>query len=527
MPKHQELEDLSKHVQCHTQRLRNSEDLLDIYENDLLKFIDAYFRAIMADTTYFEVRARILPINVLIKIIDKLSKIYQGDGPTRTVQNGNDADQELLDFYIEAFDANVEFNQGNEFLNLDRYNLMQPFFDEINRKPALRAVPNDRFLVFSNNRINPLEPTHVMLNVGKATSLSKEDCAEGDIREVDLWWVWSAEEFFVMDSEGSLRRDQPEMQKNPEAKNPFSILQFQYFNSSKNFLIPPTDSDTKSMTVMIPAQLSQLAYAASFQAFSQIVAFNWDKANPIFAPNAVHFVNDSDDEKKARMEVIKPEVDITEVTQFVVTQLALWLETRGIKPGSIGKIDGSNMANGISKIIDEMDTAELRQKQADVYSRGERPFWDKVLKHMHPVWIAEGKVANRHLFSPNAFVKTEFPIQQVIISRKDVVDQVTAEMNAGLKSRETSIRELNPNWSDERIKEELELIDGSTQDTEEGQTTEETKAHTHAYSGGQTPTSRDLGNNQHDHGDDWSSAPFGAGHTHKNIETGEESGPPQ
>ncbi len=100
-------------------------------------------------------------------------------------------------------------------------------------------------------------------------------------------------------------------------------------------------------------------------------------------------------------------------------------------------------------------------------------------------------------------------------------------MNAGLKSRETSIRELNPNWSDDRVKKEMEAIDGITQNIEEGQTTEETKAHTHAYSGGQTPTSRDLGNNQHDHGDDWSIDPFGAGHTHKNIETGEESGPPQ
>lgn len=453
---------LVKFIDDNKSRLAHSRDLLCIYENDLLRFIEEMFLKEMGKQTYEAIRPRIPPINVLIKIVDKLSKIYQGGVMRKVSEEGNDKDQELVDWYIDQFDMDMRFNQGNEFYNLDRYNLMQPFYDEINLKPALRAVPNERFLVYSTNKMNPQDPTHVLLNTGKAQSLKKDYRRTKNPLSVETWTVWSADEIVIIDEEGETRHDL--MSSNDiDGINPFQALPFEYMNSSQNFLIPPPDSDTKRMTILIPAILADLNYAAKFQSFSSIFAHNINKETWTLAPNAIHFVETKPgSEGESRIQVVKPEVDITEVVQLVVTELSMWLNSRGIKPGTMGSLSAENLASGVSKIIDEMDTAELRMVQTQVYGRGEASFWDTVLNHMHPIWVSEGKVENRHIFTPSAKVVTTFPDQQPVIDRGALVTSAASELSAGLKSQLTLIEELNPEWDQERIEEELERINGST-----------------------------------------------------------------
>ena len=441
-------------------RLANSKDLLCIYENDLLRFIEQMFLQEMGTQTFAAIKPRIPPINVLRKIVDKLSKIFQEGVMRKVSEEGSDQDQDLLDWYIDQFDANMKFNQGNEFLNLDRINLMQPYYDEVNRKPALRAVPNDRYVIYSNNKMNPQDPTHVMMNKGKAISLSKDNRRTKNPMMVETWIVWTNEEILIIDEEGQLRPDLM-MMSDMDGTNPFGVLPFEYFNSSQNFLIPPSDSDTKRMTVLIPALLADLNYAAKFQSFSQIFVFNAEKETWTLAPNAVHFLDDKPGtDSAARVDVIKPQVDITEVVQLVVTEMSMWLNSRGIKPGTMGNLSAENLASGVSKIIDEMDTAELRQVQAQIYTRGEQSMWNKVLNHMHPLWVSEGKVENRHIFTPSAKVEVTFPPQKPIVDRGSLVTSAVAELNAGLKSQQTLIEELNPDWDQERIDSELEMVNG-------------------------------------------------------------------
>ena len=449
-------------------RLVKSKELLEIYENDLLKYIEAMFRQEMGEQTYEAIRPRIPPINVLRRIVDKLSQIYQ-QGVIRTVVDGNDADQELLDWYIGQFDANTIFNQGNEFLNLDRINLMQPYYDDENSKPDLRAVPNDRYLVYSTNKMNPLSVTHVLLNRGKSESLKIDARRTVNKVSVDVWIVWSKEEIIIFDSEGSARPDLM-AKADMDGSNPFGVLPFEYVNSSKNFLVPPTDSDTKRMTVLIPALLGDLNYAAKFQSFSQIFAFNTNQETWTIAPNSVHFIDDKPGgESKASVEVVKPEVDIVEVVQLVVTELSMWLESRGIKAGTMGSLTGENLASGVSKLLDEMDTTLLLEKQASLYKRSEAAFWEKVLKHMHPVWASQGLVSNKHTFTATAHVVTTFADQNPKVDRSALVTTAKLELEAGLKSRETLIRDLNPDWSEDRIQEEIKLIDGVEDESETAQ----------------------------------------------------------
>jgi len=153
-----DIPELVNYIKNYANRLDNSKELIDIYENDLLKYVERMLKHEMGEQTFAQIVTRIPPINMVKKVVDKLSTIYQS-GVLRKVVDGTDSDQELLDYYIDQFDMNSKMNQGNEFFNLDRYNLMMPFLDDENQKPALRAVPNDKFLVYSDNQINPMTAT--------------------------------------------------------------------------------------------------------------------------------------------------------------------------------------------------------------------------------------------------------------------------------------------------------------------------------------------------------------------------------
>lgn len=337
-----------------------------------------------------------------------------------------------------------------------------------------------------------------------------------------------------MDSEGDLRTDLMAVEANPQGINIFGELPFTFINSSKNLLIPPKDSDTKRMTVLIPALFGDLNYASKFQSFSQIFAFNVKKQNWPAAPNAVHFVDaEAGTDKEPKIETVKPEVDIADVIQLAVTELALWLNTKGIKPGAMGQITMENAASAISKVVDEMDTVDLRQKQASNYSRKEGEFWDLVLHKMHPVWVSLGLVTNKHLLTVGVSVRVTFPPQKPMVDRGALVDTANKEIASGLKSAKTVREELNPDWDETRhTEEEKRIAEESTVtidvETPAEETTEETEAqgtaHTHTSEAGTIgPVSNSDGTN-HGHDEGWSITPFGAGHTH--TKDGEVSGPP-
>jgi len=142
-----------------------------------------------------------------------------------------------------------------------------------------------------------------------------------------------------------------------------------YVNRSPNFLLPPEDTDTMRMTVLLPVLLSDLNYAVKYQAFSILYGINVDDQNLAKSPEAFWmFKTDPGDDNKPEVGQIKPQVDITEVIQLIVTELSMWLNSRNIRPGSVSNVSAENMVSGISKLVDEMDTSDDRQKQAELYA---------------------------------------------------------------------------------------------------------------------------------------------------------------
>lgn len=428
--------------------------LLDIFEGNLTRYLIADLKKQLSPQAFEQQLFRLCPINILPKIVDKLTNIYQ-TAVTRQVVNGNDTDAALLGWYSNSFSVNRRMNVANELYNLTKASLVFPYV--VNGAPRLRIIKNDRFAVFSTDPVEPDKPTHVVVFGDK-------------IDGIDIYWTWSATEFLISDGNGKTRDDLMAKYNNPLGINPVGRLPFVYVNESSE-LYPPQDTDTLTMVKLLPIMCSDLNLAAMFQCFSILYGIDISDTNLKFAPNAFWSLkSDPTSDKKPEIGSIKPQVDYDQVLNLIQSQLTMWLSSKGIRAGSIGTLTAENAASGISKMIDEMDTFDARQKQVAVFEDAERELWDLTLNHMHPYWVSSGMIDNAAMFTPTAAVVTKFAVQLPQQTRGQVVRDIKEEFAAGFISRKRALVKLNPEMTDAEIEAlEAEILEERTVEVDNGQ----------------------------------------------------------
>jgi hypothetical protein len=437
-----DIPEIKEYIEKNKKFLSHNKKVFDIYEGDLLSQILCDMQSQFSQKYFEQVKHRIVPINILVKIIDKLSKIYQ-QKPVRTIENGTDADTELLSFYEESFNINKYMNIGNEFFNMFKNCLIQPYVHK--NKPAMRIIPSDRFLVRSTDDVNPMNPTEVIIFMGEKKVLGKKE---------KVYHIYSDTEFLIVNEKGDILTSEMAAIDNVDGVNVVGRLPFVYVNKSANLLIPKEDSDILKLTKVIPIILSDLNCAAMFQCFSIIYGINVNDENVVLAPNAFWSLKtEGNGEQKAEVGQLKPQVDIDQVLGLVESELSLWLSSKGIRPGSIGTMTKDSFASGISKIVDEMDTYEERCKQVEVFTETEKNFWDLLMNTLHPYWLANGMIDAMPLFSLDAKFKIKFAEQVPLIDRGQIVDTLKKEVDAGFTSVDVAIKKLNPEMTDQEIED--------------------------------------------------------------------------
>jgi hypothetical protein len=417
-----------------TPSLQYKEDLFCINEGSLYDFIvKELARTLGAESKSFQYAVqRIPPINVLRKIISKLTQIYSNP-PSRLIVDGNESDQQMLDYYVQTMSLNSYMDVTNEFYNLTKVGFAMPYFDALANKHFIKVLLPHQFLPFANDPNNRSKMTELMTY-------------QGTFDEKKHFYAYSDYEFIHFDEDG---KQYPTL---TEGVNIYGAIPGAYVRRSRNLFYPKDDTDMKTMTVLIPTMLADLNLASMFSCFSIMYGIDITDEDRKFSPLAFwHLRSPEDSNKKPEIGTIKPEADIDQTINLIVSEFSMWLNSKGIKPGSIGQINVDSVASGISKIIDEMETFEDRKKQAEVFSQWEaNDLWPLIMHKMHPVWIAQGMQTNK-MFTPTAKVAVEFPEQRPMKSRAELVAEYSAEVSAGFLSRQMAIKALNPNMSDEEI----------------------------------------------------------------------------
>ena len=438
---------LLKYVKSQTDKIQYNENLYQIREGDLLSKLEAELQNQLSEGESVKyAKQRAAPINVLNKIVSKLSKLYALP-PTRTTENT--ANQELIEFY-EDQGINSHLQLLNEGYNTYKWSTIELFEDPEEEQLDFRTLPSHQFLMHSQSLYNPLKPTEFIKFMGEY------ETQEG--RKVQRYWVYSKDEFISVDQDGNPISE--DMVEN-EGENPYGIIPAIYVNKSRFELVPLVDSDTLRMTMIFPLLITDMNFGSMFLSLPILYGVDVEAKNLKIAPNYFWDLKSEEEGKTPTVGVLKPEPNLEGQMKFAIQQLSVWLTTRDIKPGTIGDLSAENFASGISKIISEMDTLENRKQQEQYFMSVEKTLWKKIAI-MHNMLARAGRITNRKLFSDpeNLEVNIKYEEEKIIEDRAAKVERLTQELNAGFISRFSAIKELNPDMGEDEIEDEIKEIEG-------------------------------------------------------------------
>jgi hypothetical protein len=441
----QEIENLLKYIKSQMDKLQYNENLFEIREGDLLSKLEAELKMQLSEGESIKYATqRAAPINVLNKIISKLSKLYSLP-PTRTTENSSD--QDLIMFY-EDQGINHHMQLLNEGYNSYKWSTLELYEDPEEEQLDFRTLPSHQFLMRSTSMYNPLKPTEFIKLMGEYERVNGE--------KTQRYWVYTKDTFLSVDSDGKLINEDMVMN---EGENPYGIIPAIYVNKSNFELVPNVDSDTLRMTLIFPLLITDMNFGSMFLSLPILYGVDVEAKNLKIAPNYFWDLKSEEEGKTPTVGVLKPEPNLEGQMRFAIQQLSVWLTTRDIKPGTIGDMGAENFASGISKIISEMDTLENRKQQEQYFMTIEKQLWQK-LAIMHNMLAGAGRIKNRQLFSdPETLeVNVKYEEQEIVEDRSSKVQRLVQEVNAGFISRESAIKQLNSDLDADEIQEEIDLI---------------------------------------------------------------------
>lgn len=443
--------DIMQHVRNHTEFMTYNNRLFLVHEGQLRKEIEDSLRKELSDKAYNKAIQRVPSINLLVRIIDKLSRVYS-EPVVRTTETPSDS--ALVEFYERMACVSERMGNANRMYNLQKCAAIEPFIQD--GYPQIRILPAHQFLVYSDDLINPLRPTVFIKFMGKHRNLPFTDVngrktEVDEVREVQLYYLYSDDEILVIDSEGAAR---PDVMGEREISgiNPVGRIPFVYVNRSDFRLIPVPDTDTLENTILVPKLLADLNYAVQFQSHSIFVATDLDvPANMAIAPDTVWELKSTEETRQGRIDAIKPSVDIESVITLIKATLAIWLESRNIKAGEMGQVSPGDAASGVARIIDEADATQDRQLQCGRFQYAERDLWD-LLAVMHNFWLETGQLEDGLTrFSESFDISVRFGDQKPVVTDREKAETIQIKLQAGLMTKRQAVREMYPNFTDAEV----------------------------------------------------------------------------
>jgi hypothetical protein len=422
-----------KHIDDHKMFLANNAQKLEIYEGNLLPHVDAVMRSTVSANYYQKIKDRLVPINVLTRIVDKLSKVYVSE-PMRKDENY----QDFIDRVQDEAALGMEMALADAYSHLFKGYALEPYLDE--GRIQIRVIPYDRFLPLSLDAKAPTKMTDFIKIMGE-----------------DLFFGYTNEEFFAFNAKG---QELEEYYIENGGINPLGKIPVVYGNRSRQDIVPVEDTDIVQMTKMIPVLLSDLAGAIMFQCFTVIYGIDVKAENLTMSPNAFWSLkSDSKNESaKPSLGTIKPEADIEQVLSYIKQTFAFWLETKGVRIGSMNNIDAGNAASGISKIIDEMDVYEIKRSQILHFKKEERCLWELLKEMNNKIWIAD-PLYKGTIIGDDFKVSVTFDEPRPEISRDTMVKTIDLEYKGGYLDSLSAIKELYPDLDDKDAKARADALD--------------------------------------------------------------------
>lgn len=451
-----------EHIEANQNRLKYNSAIFSMIEGDILSKVYAAIDAQLTGDSAKVAKDRVPPINVIRKVVDKLSTLYSYE-VSRTTEQAKD--KEMIDYYIEELDINSIFSGVNENFNAVKYGINEIYYDRNLAQIQVRACEPDLYLPYGDDPIDRTKMT-VMIKFMGTMTLRKDGAAltgkekPSQTKQANIYLLYSDDELLLIDDSGKpLYNEMAQM--GIDSVNNYGVIPFSIVKRSKYSLIPLPDDDMLSMPILIPLLMTEINFAAMFLSNPIIYGVDVDTDKLQVSPLSMWSVKtDRSAQGSGKIDVLRPDPDLAGQSKWIMEQAALWLETKNIKAKHLVSIaQTGSVASGIALLLEEMDTSEDRAKQATYFRAFEADFWYRFGK-IHNVLSLAGMIKQVQKFSDNLAVKASFAPVKIVEDQSQVVARVASAKTAGAMSTEMAVRLVNPALSDDEVAKEVELIKG-------------------------------------------------------------------
>ena len=385
--------------------------------------------------------ARILPLNILRRIIEKLANVYI-EAPVRLASDGNEADQELIRLYEQSMNLNVRMREHDQHWELFKKTLGEPYVDA-QGFPRYRVVPAQSYYAFSDDIVSPETPDSIWKIISTDIDTTK-----------NIYSVWTNERFLLIDGHGKVRSDMLNSIGNPDGINPYGVIPFVYITESSNSTEPIPEDDLLYCSIALPLLITDLSFASKYMAYSLLWTLNCNADIPA-GPGAVMHLTAGKDDLKPEVNQIKPNVDIGSTLSLIESIVSYLLSSKGLQTDTVqGKMTVENVASGIAKAIDNSELVTQTKNKQTNFANFERDLWEnRLAKHMIPAWRRSGKLNPKYNleFSPTFELSIFYKEPRVTMSEKEKIEVSKAKLDAGFSTLNRELKSLYPEYSEDQI----------------------------------------------------------------------------
>lgn len=386
--------------------------------------------------TIKELMNRLVPLNIMKKIVDKLAGVYK-EAPTRSVATEDKQEQETLDALEECLEINVMMKEANRDFKRSKKALIEIYRDDEDR-PALRVIPPHLYRAFAIRKKKKSKP-NVIVKIDEAN---------------ETLYVWSDESYYITTMDGEVMKERLSELKNEQAQNDYGVLPFVYINESSNSIDPIQDDDLYSISMIIPLLLTDLLFGLKYQCWSMIWTVGF-KGDLDFNPNSITHLDFGEEGEVPSINQIKPDIDSDKLLTVILSIMSFLLTTKNLKVENLdSNLTVQNAASGLSKMLDNAESVEDKKDQQAYFLVAERELFYKV-RIMFNFWF-ENNLLNKEFSNalPDDFkVITSLKEPTPLISEAEKINSSKSKIDARLSTIKRELKKLNPDMKDGEIDE--------------------------------------------------------------------------
>lgn len=441
------------HIQEHIDYSEFNKRIYKVNEGQVKEEVEkSLAKELISISAYNRCIQRIPGVNILRKSVDKRSKVYT-DTPVRHTDNSTD--KELMDGVVKFSDLDKVLGESNRMLNAQHMTAVGPFLE--NKRIQFKVLGAHQFLPFSDDPVNPLNMTVFIQFMGQTVKKqgpvydeNGDVVQEDSVKLVDLFALYSDDEFMIIDSSGELRRDLMRERGFTSTENPFGKIPFVLITNTKLQLIPFPNQEGFDTAVLVPKLMADLNYAAQFMSHSVMWTKNTHLEGASINADAIVNLGDRNEEGgEPEIGVIDPKTDIDGVIKLINFQIKEYFSSIGIKLSS--NVDVSD-ESGFSKAVDESDATNEVKKQVELYRNVESRLWE-IVRLVYNFWASEGRLEDNRKFSEKFedSISIEFAEKKPMKSDKQKLDEVEQLRNMKLMSRRQALRVVFPRMTEKQL----------------------------------------------------------------------------